>query len=102
MTRAITSNNYTETCADLICTFAAAIEADRMDRNDMDVASTAAFELAASCGWNWEADQDFTHWALKATAEESLVEGLQKALVAVRAQYDAFLAQAPWRGDVSP
>ena len=93
MTRAITSNNYTATCAELICAFAACIEAGHENRDDQDVAANAALELATSCGWNWEADESYTSWALKATTEESLVEGLQKALAAVRAQYEAFVAK---------
>lgn len=91
MTHAITANNYTEACSELICAFAAALVADRMDLEDQDVTCTHAFQLAASCGWDWEADEDFTTWALKALVEESLVAGLQKALAVVRAQYEAFI-----------
>jgi hypothetical protein len=86
MTRAITSNNYTEMCSALICAFAAAIRSDDVDINN------AALDLAMECGWDWEADESFTSWALKATTEESLVLGLQKALATVQAQYDAYVA----------
>jgi hypothetical protein len=93
VTRMITSNNYIATCAELICAFAAAIEADRTERDDAVDLANDAVVLAEECGWDWEADQDFARWALKATAEENLVEGLQKALAAVRAQYEAFLTR---------
>lgn len=88
----ITNQNYTETCADLICAFAAAIDAYREDAPDQDDLNNAALDLATACGWDWKADDHFTSWALKATGEESLVEGLQKALAVVCAQYDAFIA----------
>ncbi|HSX21540.1 MAG TPA: hypothetical protein VLE97_02045 [Gaiellaceae bacterium] len=52
-----------------------------------DGLNTAVLELVKECGWDWEADPDYVAFAIRATAEEGLVEGLLKALAAVRAQY---------------
>lgn len=93
MTRAITSNNYTATCADLICAYAKALAAEHAESDDADDLANAAVHLAEECGWDWEHDEDFTAWALKATGQEILVEGLQKALAAVRVQLDAWIAR---------
>ncbi len=92
MKRTITANNYTQTCADLICAYAKAIAADRVESDDAVDLANGAVLLAEECGWDWERDEDFAHWALKATGEEILVEGLKKALDVVRVQFDSFLA----------
>lgn len=92
MKRAITSNSYTRACADLICAYAKAIAAERAESDDADDLANAAVLLAEECGWDWERDENFAAWALKATGQEILVEGLQKALAAARSQLDAFLA----------
>lgn len=39
-----------------------------------------AFELAKSHGWDWEEDEAFVGWCLKATTPEILSEGLRIAL----------------------
>lgn len=85
MTREITSANYATTCAQLICAFAAALDADHI-ANRMNY-THAALELAASCGWDWKTDVGFKHRTRHATVEELLVEGLNYALEAVRVQY---------------
>lgn len=95
MTRTITGNNYTKACADLIVAFGNALailkNEDAYGSDEALEAENAAFDLAKECGWSPEGD-DFESWALKATNDEILVEGLQRALAAVRAQLDAFLA----------
>ncbi len=95
MTRMITSKNYIEICSELIVAFGKALAMENdCDPSDEGIeANNAAFDLATACGWDWEHDEDFTSWANKATGQESLVEGLQRALAVARAQYLDYIVQ---------
>jgi hypothetical protein len=96
VSRTITSNNYTAVCADLIVAFGKALAILKQEgtygSNKALKAEIAAFDLAQQYGWRPE-DDDFESWALKATNDEILVEGLKRALVAVHAQFDTSLAR---------
>lgn len=48
--------------------------------NVMVDAETAAFKAAADAGWDWESDQSYYGWALKATDVERLTEGRKRFL----------------------
>jgi hypothetical protein len=91
VTREITSNNYLATCAELIVIFGKALEIvanpDGEGTDEHLETSDAAFKLAQECGWDWEHDEEFASWALKATGQEILVEGLTRALVATRSRH---------------
>lgn len=95
--RTITGNNYIETCSDLIIAFGKALavvaDPDAEGSDEHEETSTVAFELAKECGWDFENDEDFAQWALKATGQETLVEGLQNALEAVRTALAKKLAE---------
>lgn len=95
--RTITGNNYTETCAELIIAFGKALavvaDPDAEGSDEHEQTATAAFDLAQECGWDFENDESFATWALKATGQESLVEGLQHALDAVRTALAKKLAE---------
>lgn len=93
MARAITSHNYTATCCELILAFSKALEAYQQNHDDADDLMNDALDLATECGWDWEADEDFMHWALKATAEELVVTNLQHALDAAKKSFEIYLAQ---------
>lgn len=105
MTREITSNNYLATCAELIVIFGKALEIvanpDGEGTDEHLATSCAAFELANECGWDCERDEEFASWALKATGQEILVEGLTRALVATRAQHLDYIRHDASNGGVA-
>ena len=83
-----TVNQYQDAHAAVVFTFADALRAIRAlsaagDADDGDVLN-AAFEVAKQYGWDWEADDDFVGWCLKATRQEICTEGLRRALAGVR------------------
>lgn len=43
-------------------------------------ASNAAFDAAKAAGWDWEKDEQFVNWCLKATDLEVLSEGKKRFL----------------------
>jgi len=43
-------------------------------------AFNAAFEKAKKYGWDWESDDEWTAWTLKATGAEILAQGLANAI----------------------
>lgn len=95
----ITGNNYTKACAELIIAFGKALAIlqteDGYGSEEALDAENAAFDLAKKYGWDPADDAwGFESWALKATNDEILVEGLQRALVAVRQQLDNHLGKA--------
>jgi hypothetical protein len=96
VTRTITGNNYTATCADLIIAFGKALailkNEDAYGSVEALEAENAAYDLAKECGWDPDGE-NFESWALKATNDEILVEALHRSLTAVRVQLDAFLAR---------
>ena len=73
----------------LIDAFHGALKAEREpgvedeDEGAMDRAQSLhshAFDLAARYGWSWEDDDGYSRWALKATHQEALAEGLRRAI----------------------
>lgn len=83
-----TVNQYQEAHAAVVFAFADALRTIRAlsaagDEDDGD-ALNAAFEVAKEHGWDWEADDDFVGWCLKATRQEICTEGLRRALAGVR------------------
>jgi hypothetical protein len=49
------------------------------------MASNTAFDAAKAAGWDWEADQKFVDWCLKATDLECITEGRKRFLEAIAA-----------------
>lgn len=43
-----------------------------------------AFDLAKKLGWDWENDEKWAHWALKATSPEIIAHGLAYAIQRIR------------------
>jgi hypothetical protein len=88
--RDITPENYTAACVELIIAFGRALTASRTDHPDQDVPIGSALELAASCGWNWETDEDYQRWSREGrpTLDEGLAESLKRALAAVKKRRD--------------
>lgn len=83
-----TVTEHEDACAAIVFAFADALrtlraldEAGECDEGDC---LNAAFEVAKKYGWNWEADENFASWCLKATSQEICTEGLRWALAGVR------------------
>lgn len=51
----------------------------RQEQEAVDL-ENAAFDVAKKYGWDAQEDEDFMTWASKATSEELIAEGLQRAL----------------------
>jgi hypothetical protein len=49
------------------------------ERGDEQI-DNAPFLMAEMLGWDWESDEAFTHWALKATQSEIAIEGRKRFL----------------------
>jgi hypothetical protein len=86
-----TDNNVpqrTATDVDVIMAFWEAISyatsCNPADEERSEKAHIHAFDTAADAGYDWESDNDFMEWGLKATQLEILVEGLYRALEAIR------------------
>jgi len=83
-----TVSDYEDARAAIVFAFADALRTQRSldDAGDSDdgEALNAAFEVARKYGWNWEDDEDFASWCLKATDQEICTEGLRRALHGVR------------------
>lgn len=80
--------DYEEAYANLIKVFGKAMTAV-MSGKDEGSRSTQrlveqAFELAEKYGWDAAADEEWMHWALKATGPELLAHGLAKAIQKTR------------------
>ncbi len=81
-----TVTDYEDAGAAIVAAFSAAIAVVRATEWGADAAidaHAAAFDVAKAYGWDWETDEDFASWALKATEQESLIEGLRRALAHV-------------------
>ena len=83
-----TVTQYEDACAEIVFAFAEALRTTRAfesvgDSDDGDC-TTAAFDVSKKYGWDWEKDDEFTSWCLKATQQEICVEGLRRALAGVR------------------
>lgn len=83
-----TVNQYEDGHAAVVFAFADALRTTRAlddvgDSDDGD-ALNAAFDVAKQYGWDWEKDEDFVSWCLKATQQEICTEGLRRALAGVR------------------
>lgn len=83
-----TVGDYEDAHAAVVFAFADALRAQRAlaaaGASDDGDALNAAFDVAKKHGWDWEADEDFVGWCLKATHQEICVEGLRRALAGVR------------------
>jgi hypothetical protein len=83
-----TVTQYEDAHAAVVFAFAEALRAQRaldaVGESDDGETLNAAFEVAKEHGWDWEADEDFVSWCLKATHQEICVEGLRRALAGVR------------------
>ncbi|HSX23040.1 MAG TPA: hypothetical protein VLE97_09725 [Gaiellaceae bacterium] len=83
-----TVTQYEDAHAEVVFAFAEALRTMRAleDVGDSDDGESlsAAFEVAKKYGWDWEADDDFASWCLKATHQEICTEGLRRALAGVR------------------
>lgn len=80
----------TEFRYELLEVFSLAIAAERRypgseGANDL---SSAAFQFAASHGWDYEGDSPFMAWGLNATQAEILFEGLKQALLRCKVERD--------------
>jgi hypothetical protein len=76
------------TVASVIAKFDAAYEIAKVDENygterAID-AQNEAFEAAKAAGWDYENDQQFCDWALKATDEECIAEGKKRFIKATK------------------
>jgi len=84
-----TVTQYEDVRAEVVFAFAEALRTTRAldDAGDSDDGESinAAFEVAKKHGWDWEQDEDFVSWCLKATQQEICVEGLRRAIAGVRA-----------------
>jgi len=67
---------------DLIKTFHAAMNEVMLDdETDKSVkAMNKAFAKAKKYGWDWENDEEWGHWANKATSPEIVANGLANAI----------------------
>lgn len=83
-----TVTNYEDARAEIVFAFAEALRIQRaLDAagdSDDGAAMLVAFEVAKKYGWDWEVDEDFSGWCLKATHQEICTEGLCRALAGVR------------------
>ena len=83
-----TVSDYEDAHAAVVFAFADALRTQRAldaaDDSDDGAALNVAFEVAKRYGWNWEADEEFANWCLKATPHEICTEGLRRALGGVR------------------
>lgn len=83
-----TTGDYEDVRAAVVFAFADALRTQRAldaaGKSDDGEALNAAFEVAKAHGWDWEADEDFVGWCLKATHQEICTEGLRRALAGVR------------------
>jgi len=50
------------------------------ETEESQAAFNAAFDKAKKYGWDWESDEKWTHWTLKATGPEILAQGLANAI----------------------
>lgn len=83
-----TVTQHEDARAEVVFAFADALRTIRAldaagDSDDGD-SLNAAFEVAKQYGWDWETDEDFVSWCLKATTQEICTEGLRRALAGVR------------------
>ncbi len=83
-----TVTQYEDACAEVVFAFSEALRTQRaLDAagdSDDGAALNVAFEVAKKHGWNWEVDEEFASWCLKATPQEICTEGLRRALAGVR------------------
>lgn len=86
------TTDKTQIVADLTACFELAIkiaeeedEADRWGSERQFKAHLTAFEMAESFGWDWQEDETFQDWSLKATSVEILAYGLKRALEVIQA-----------------
>lgn len=83
-----TVNQYEDAHAAVVFAFAEALRTTRAldDAGDSDDGDclNVAFEVAKKHGWDWEADEDFVTWCLKATQQEICTEGLRRALGGIK------------------
>ena len=83
-----TVTDYEDVRAAVVFAFAEALRTTRsleeVDDSDDGECLTAAFDAAKKHGWDYEQDDEFTSWCLKATQQEICVEGLHRALAGVR------------------
>ena len=63
--------------ANVIALFESAHKAALAEADNETALQTEAFDSAALCGWDWESDNGFTKWCLKATSPEIAEEGLR-------------------------
>lgn len=61
--------------------FLQAKEEEKLSGDADGTLQNAAFDAAQAAGWDWEADQEFMGYALKATPAEILDKGLEKYLL---------------------
>jgi hypothetical protein len=83
-----TVTQYEDARAEIVFAFSDALRAQRAfdasgECGDCEQLN-AAFEVAKRYGWDWEADEDFASWCLRATPQEICTEGLRQALAGVR------------------
>lgn len=83
-----TVTEHEDACAAIVFAFSDALRTQRAldeagDSDDGDCLN-AAFEVAKKYGWDWEADESFASWCLKATSQEICTEGLRRALGGVK------------------
>ena len=81
-----TVTQYEDAYAALISAFNDAMkEVLKSDQSDKGVRLTdKAFALAKKYGWDWEADDEWGRWALKATGPEIVAHGLVNAIQKAR------------------
>jgi hypothetical protein len=83
-----TVNQYEDAHAEVVLAFSDALRTIRAletaGDSDDGAALNVAFETAKKYGWNWEADEEFASWCLKATEQEICTEGLRLAIGGVR------------------
>jgi hypothetical protein len=79
-----TVTDWEDACAKVVFAFADALRTTRAleDAGDSDDGDclNVAFDVAKTYGWDYEQDEEFTSWCLKATQQEICVEGLRRAL----------------------
>ena len=63
--------------ANVIALFESAHKAALAEAANETALQTEAFDAAEECGWDWESDNGFTKWCLKATSPEIAEEGLR-------------------------
>lgn len=82
--------DYEDARFGVVNAFWRALDADRREPESLraETLVNAAYVRATEFGWDWTDDGEFLDYALKATTQEALAEGLRRALNHERGELD--------------